>query len=1155
MQRYRLTSLAISSLAIMTLGACEQWKPQRIERPAQTVGTELYGILCDRLVAQNFPEDLENRRFNTVCHKDEFGQFAKPTDVAATPQGTPAAERSRLAEARVVAFAKRRDELIRSFDTLFPDSDANFLNGFKTLLSDMTPLYDREIPNFVATATKALDDVLASPAAVAGLTRMTNREGYRPLTSGGGLLGVIATQPVLTNVVDDAFRVYGKGKDSEVALNQFLFALNQRALDAKKDQVLGSNARSLMQILNAVALAEADDQFTAGVSAEVAKRDACGGVALTAIVAPFVDVNADGCADTDSVGRFVDGLGAQIATPSPFLGLGLRDSARRDTFGRPLDSRGDLLYRYVDTRRTSLTGILANTQPLLQPSSPVMFDLGSELESTFGDRTQKTLLQGVRPQSVVVFNADTSPMLDVVRALAPSLKAADVNNFEGLTVLAKALRSNQTDTARLVGAFVNAKNMANEDTFAKYNKKSTFWDEVSDALIEIADAKDPNGNPVPLLDELLEAFARPEVLPLANAKQLLLSNRDIIDYDPANINNTLNTTTNVVNGQFATAVDRTKSAIGANRSAFHRLLQTIHEARNVQTCNKAGAKMPSPLNGLPGFEECKLFKVTDPATFFVQTIATGGDRNDQLALQGKGRFPVDAGFVALIEAGELLTGNNTFEGLFNQVMQSSSGINGLTLYPTPQAVTRMLFFRPGANAAQNKFFSDLSDPAPSAVCPIDNSLIGTELYGRRICASPADTMRERGKATFFALEMNGLYAALRPLARPFVKYGKETLFLDLLSAVYKHYDGLDANCSSDKSDVRYCSKSGLYTYEPLLAKIMAPSSDVIESLHLATKHLEEAGGARKLGPVLRAFLSRELNTELKDRNSRTFSLRNDGTENPYWTPALLLTKAFDDIDTRRGGNPAGLERWQKARSKLVDQLLGVERDNNDPTSSRMKVAALGNSLPLLIDTVVEELQKKKANNEFNSYVNSGLLADARDAIESPLLTAGLDLLSALRKDPAAERNLLTLLSGSLDPTQSAPFSESVVSLTDGLQALNDETALRPVVTALAGAFDPEVGAVKMMFNMLESTNALDTNKYFTLVMRRAVSPLPGQARTALDVFSDTIIDVNRVDPTQATALETTDLGRILSEARAFLADESSGLKQLITIIQKRNTLQ
>src|SRR5687768_10662423 len=114
-------SVLLSAAAVVSFTACEKFDTERVAPASQSVGQELYGLLCDRLVSQNFPEDIEGKRFDRVCHPGPNGKFLEAPAAAKEPALDPADERARIALARIEALSKRRHDLIKAFDTILPD--------------------------------------------------------------------------------------------------------------------------------------------------------------------------------------------------------------------------------------------------------------------------------------------------------------------------------------------------------------------------------------------------------------------------------------------------------------------------------------------------------------------------------------------------------------------------------------------------------------------------------------------------------------------------------------------------------------------------------------------------------------------------------------------------------------------------------------------------------------------------------------------------------------------------------------------------------------------------------------------------------------------------------------------------------------------------
>lgn len=1167
--------LSLSTVALFGFTACSSFTPNRVVPTRGSVGEQVYGVLCDRMVAQNIPEDLEGAKYGTVCHKDYYGNFAKPEQVESKPYTDKGAEANRIARARLSALGKRRSDLIAALDIVLADHDTTFLGSLKSLLTRMTPLYDVDIPNVTNSVTAALNAIDASQDAVNGLTQVLNHSNYSNTTQGGGLLGVAVQQPALPLVLDDTYRLFGRGTAGEGALNQLLFALENSAKNQDplaRDTAVSS--RSLLSVLGTVAVSESTLLEAPGVDNLTVHRDACGNAALTLLVAPYVDLNADGCADTDAYGRFIDAFGNVITSPSPFV-LSTGVFSVNSAF-QPINGDGSLLFQYTNARHTVIANLVAGAQPLLAPGQSTVTSALTQLAPALGDLTATKVSVGFGSTTVTNFSANTSPSYDMALAMAPVLRAAATNNFEPLTTFSAVLKNNPQDGARLIAALLAAKNLANQDTQGKYLATSTMWDEVNDALIAIADAQDDTTHqPLHLLEHMLDGFATQQpdqnAAFLADAAAALFANKDKIDYNPADLN-AAPINLSDVNGSATphVSVDRNSATIGDNRSLFQRVVGMIAETSKLKACNKQAAVIPGfpgsgafdPVTGhnvIGAFDECDLFVVPDVAAYLIDTIATGGDLKSQAAEAGKGKFPLAKD--SLITSLVTLTGSKDYDeqniaAAFTSYIGGQSGIDGLAYFPTPQAMARMMLYRghtgTGPNTKYDTFLPNVGTATATNVCPLQDYPATDKRYGLRDCGTHTENnLANRWQGTIFALEANNFYAGMRPLVLPFVLAGREDLLVNLFVALHKHWSApQDPTRTTDRTSFAYGSGANMATYEPLLAKMFASSGDLIGSLQALSKDLVTAGGAKKIAPLLTAFVSQAQNSNLADRRGYVTSNRNDGTQNPYTTPALLVAQALGEIDARRALDPVGLAVWRTARSQLVDSMFATTTSNGVVA---LKNQGLQAGLPLLLDAATAEL-RKQANYE--TFVTQTYPQDMRSAVESPALQALTQLVSVLHKDGSAEQNLLTLLSGTLDPSHASNFAEVSLSLVNTVAALNDAAALQPVTRAASMTLDPYTGALKQVLALLQDTRAVDTDNDLTQLMVRLATPMNGQSATPLSVIGDTVVEIQRADPTQVNAeYDQADTHNLLRQTASFLTDPQHGLQQLITIIQKRTSLQ
>lgn len=1139
----RSVLLAAASASLFI--ACEKFDTTRVAPASVSVGQELYGIICDRLVAQNFPEDIEGKRFERVCHAGPNGKFQDAPAVAKEPATTQAAERARIASARIEALSKRRYDLIKAFDTMLPDTQPGYLDGLRNLLADMTPLYDREIPHLTKGTTDILTAIESNQDALNALTRVVNREGYRPLQASAGLLANIATRPEFGDMLDGSLRVFAPGGDNDALLAQLLVSGRDVLRDVSPNVKSGS-----LGLISRVLLKEDDALFQGGADLYIAKREACGVVGF----GPGAGMGMNACSAIDSVGRFTDASGKLVTLPTPFQLVNTTDTTNRDSFGRALSKSGQAVYQYVNLQKAILPGVLADSRGVMNPDKPYAHDFLLNLQPVLGDLSAKVETRtGDISRRFDIYDSNTAPLVDVAIALEPVVKALSQNDFEALDVLARGLKRNEVNAARLVASLVHAKDMANADTYANSVQNSVLWDELLDVFTEVADARDANGNRVPLLEEVMEAFTHPDVQNLPAALSGVMANKDVIDYDKTNPGGAAK---NYSSPSFnpALAVNRNALDEGMNRSLFQRLAQIIHETRGVRLCNKHQAYVNMPGLNLMKFDECEMFDVKDMAVFFLQAVVVNGNGNDELAKKGKGKFPMTAdALTKLLDAGMILLPGQTAEAAFSAILANGSNIPGMGIYPTPESLARMIFVR---DADQNDFVKALSDVAPSQACPLRTVPNGSALFGLRQCTKELG-IAERVPGTFFAFETNGFYPALRALGRPFVKYDKEDLFLKVMSVVTRHWPSKNApDCTSNglpDTTVNYCSRSNYVSFEPLLAKIFSPEADVITSLRLAKIDLQAEGGVRKLAPAIRAFFSREDNLGLVNRKGEFVSKRNDGFENNYITPAHLVASALAEVEAKRKLDVTAQQQWLKARSGLVDTLLATER-TGAPESTRMKSAAQAKLLPELLTGIAGQLRDKKADGSFDKLVNGGLQADTRELLANPMLSGGLKALALLRKDGKAEQAMLKVMYGAFDSSDSSRFMASVASIADAMQALNDESTLRTLLPIVAPAMEPtETGAARATLALFAETSKLDPDHRLTQVISRLVNTLPSGTRTPLEIISETIAEVSRVDPTQTDAPFTAeDTKRVLSETREFLGNKDSGLARIIDVIQRRN---
>jgi hypothetical protein len=984
-----------------------------------SLGTELYGVVCDRVGAQSLHEDLTGASFHAICHTVE-GAFASKVDTSQLPpmvnnqpdvHGNPVPLATQQAQrsygvARLERLAVDRGSLIAALDAAFPDIEIPIkdLNNSDATRSCGPPVGGQgrlhtELANLLGRLTKLYDDgtIPASTEAIGGVASVFNqstgattgaqaswahfnaRAGYRPV---GLALGAARALLAYDKLRDFANAVMAplspdstpyamnpqydaQGNRTAVpgtaypqllelmAASHFELANetpdpvpNPLVLVPGQDPSVGGRTvlnrpRTDLEVLTSV-LFEEDPAFVSGTSASqyVVKRDPRGYAALaasggSAVPSPFVD-EGDGLPRVDPVtGQFVTTSG--MPAPSPFFAIGVADTSSRDAAQRALGAGGQQLYTYVDTNQTFESRVVAHLRGVvsgksLLDSSPsdnheTLMNLLAGAYALAGERVpDATKRYGAQSLPFNGFRGASSPLGDLVYALGQVL--ADPTADATLAFTSSLMKNNTPDVARVVGDALWAKDQANADSSAKLPSTSTFWDEMIDLVVQIAQDTSPSSaaNGRRLLEDILAAFAQPASLGLSKALASQALDVDDISYDRKNLNGPAIDVTTDGPGPPSIPADHTKPDSGANRSQLQRFAQLVHDTNGVTMCNKEGAILHgqgltvintanacastaggSPpaigqlclppdtscacTNGRP-FHECEVFKITNLASFYLDSLAQKASLyfRNKLIREGLGG-PAGLGAVS-VGVNEQSSGiglhltSGAADDTYNDSPAALTGPEApgfwdpattvwnptLTpptlLRPKPAWLNRLAGFdlvndspmpatAPATNNyTTNHFVSDLQGlDIGTAICPerliadpcandpncfdssADNDVSADGMvHGLRGCAD-GDWLYQRDQDAFFITEENGFLTALTPLASAFVNHGREDLFIQLMETLHKHWQtAAGAAAAPDECQLTAsttCTRDGADTYEPLLGTIF--SSDLLTSLTNLTK--------------------------------------------------------------------------------------------------------------------------------------------------------------------------------------------------------------------------------------------------------------------------------------------------------------------------------
>ncbi len=1024
------------------------------------------------------------------------------------------------------------------------------------------------------------------------------------------------------------------------ALNKLLEVGHEELLAAKADPKLApltlktdtsgriviSRPRDNLEILQQLIFTE-DDAFKVGNPSYIVRRDARGFAMIRGgqVPAPFVDADKDGLPDVDAVGRFKTSNGSVV--PSPFSHPDGAQAAR-DQFDRATAS-GGLLYEYIDTSRTLAAQMMKDVKPLVnsdpEAKHETLMDMMGALPIMMGPRETRSKSYADKRIEFDGIKTKESPVLDLVYALGAILgdKSAD----DTLALAKELLTTNVKQMARVTGATSAAFDIAQKHPEAVIPRTSTFWDENLETMAKIV--KEPG-----LLEDLLRALATPEAQELGNIFSKFAQFKDEVTYDRNDINGpAFNVTTNS-KSEMKTPVDRNSPYTGKNRSALFRFLGLINDTAGVTACNRpdavvhaelAGIKVKMPLVGT--YKECEVFKIENLASFYVDVMAEAWQYDPDAMPNKRGTM--------YLRNDLLRTGIAGIGAATTGLLEDSSGLTGFIdtgndklLTPSPQWLNRLVFFdvkgdsptEGGKNYKTNRFIKDLSgefigtsicperiidDPDPAAP---DASPDG-KVHGLRNCP-PGAWMQERGKNTIFVWENFGFYRAMKPLVGAFAKHGREDLFIELSGSIYRHYPSKDATPDECKlPGGKECTREGMSSYEGLIAEAFA--TDVVPALSELTKVLdtmaikrctaadssgactavETVSGIDIAARAARAAVDPDYakSIGLKDRNGQTGTKRNDGTAVAQVTPAYLAANALGAIDLAfdryEEQNPTDKDRranWRRARSQLVDQFMGTTGIRSNTTFSNPTVPKIA---PLAIDMLRSQLWAHCPKSfvppyEKCAWAREELAKKAEDTLAGPLMTTGVDVMDAMRKDPDGRREMEKMMEYLVDAASSNDALPSVLASTnDLLQYMRDDQNLLPLYKVVAAAVDGSKYDAKGKLTEKSLADAqmallarlsgkyfdkdnkeicskeIDPNQVLAKVLGKAVTPIKDgdfKGQTPLEVIIDVVADVNREDPTEEYdgTLQQKDYAVVSKNVVEFLTDPQRGLEQFYEVIRQ-----
>jgi hypothetical protein len=1179
--------LPLATLVTALLACAPEYDTRRVPAAQGTLGEEVFQVMCERVHWGETPRDLGFTAGRRPCTR-----------------GLGATEAAPGVGPRATALARMRSDLVAGLDQSMPRP---LYTPLDRLLVDLLPLYGGDgtgrrgadagtwiidspdggtvvAEDLLPQTTRAVAQQLATMATDASvlraLGRMSQRQGYRPPESAIGLLRPILAYDRVDETLDATLGLIRQATPTQpdgLAYPQF-----NRVLAVLRGEF--QNAGPSAATVGGTTLDAATDLFLRSDSG-LARGDR-----PTLIVRRDAAGNALPASGTAAAG---------LPTPFPtYRGA----AVARDAQGRAT-AAGGFPWRYVDLNATVLAALARELPALLgAPAHAEMpaLQLMSGMRPLIGPRMASTRDYGAPAGRVDYqrFSADASPLIDLVHATGAVLTHRDV---DPVLNTAQALMSPEREalTARLVAAMLAIDEASDRVPSARMDARSVIWDDVMDVVRRIA--AEPG-----LLEDLLNALANlQQPLPstglwdqacagtqpaqnLARAFSNYAQYRDRVE--PAWSGNwNAHVAVNL-----SQPVDRSQPDTAGNRSVLQRLFHLVDDLNGAHLCNKPhaairvratvlGQSLTIPVPGAGDIGACSLVEVPDAAAFYVRSIAGNGRAVLPLDIPGV------VGSLADIARRFGISLDSTLDGL----VQSQSTINGFNSQPSPYAIARLVF-----NPNPNAFLVDLMDVAtvrnagspPPSPSPVDRQV------------------RTLHPATIFAWEGYCFYDSIRPLAQAFARHDRlngrldpalspgadprtmdpraidvsngSKLFTELLSAFHRHWATSAAGqyqsttrCEACREGVNYSQMDGAMRYEPVVkAALDGDLLPALSSVAAELRTLDVGGGRTGLQSV--AALTRALvdpraramdgtpafATPLRYRTGTTGAVWSDGTT-PVGGVTLfyLFADAFNGMDPRFAAEPDRHAEWLAARSSMVDQFLATEGSG---ASTRFRNRAIPGVTRALVGWLRERVAAHRAAGDADPWA-LGLSSRLETVVRDAPFAAATDLSLALRDDPAARVALGRLLTHMMDDAapnarSASPQATTLSALAETVQVLRADADVDPLLHSLAPAMVPRTGLVPQVLRFFDRARALDRDRALVAVLGHAVErPATGDPLTPepLTVIADAVADTNRERPGEHGPMSPQDVFFTFREVISFLTDNSRGLEQFYSIVQRRRLPQ
>jgi hypothetical protein len=758
--------------AVVAVASCAEFDSTRIAPPKATLGDDMFGVLCDRVGAGSLTEDITGASYHAICHYSNTGEYADKVDESYLPQvnGEEQSKARTLGIAKIEAMARRRSDLVRAFNSIFPDEEIDNVTteetGDKVRMHDALLTFSQQLSKLYETnpfepagappaapaSTRAMGDIfaslLASEPARNAMSSIWGRQGYRPVPVGLGVTRPLLSYPRLRPLLISLLDVLAPEGKIAPELVQILRVVSRDLATFKStisalapivvDPATAQPNRPMetMEMVSRLLLDQHPSYAKDAASAPtwIAKRDRRGFVTpfgnipgqTGTVTAPFSDANTDGYADIDPFGQFVTTNNVPVPVLVPFSMAGTQGT---DAWGRPEPQA----YEYIDTSRTligavaqDLGKLVDSTQYAPNAGDDAWMDeretlmyaiaganvlLGDREDAVYDLETETIKPAGETCASCIPykrFRGEDSPLPDLAHALGQIL--ADPDSDVMVQGLIDLVENHEAKVARLLGALLKVREIsAQHDALAAQGKEK--------------EAKIPYETPV--WDEIAQIMARITARPGLTANLIgAFADPDMVTPSGGVAH---------VGEAFAKLMTNTDEMSyyveDINAPAWNVTMQNPLDPatpvdRSKPTTGNNRSCWERTLDIIHNANKVKAcnkqgakVKAALGGLTLTWPLIGGYDECELLSFENLAVFYLDSVLPLShpkraefkIKAGELEALLN-FLGVFtdkNQLFEDSSGINGLTLKPESSALNRLVFF--GATSTQFSILPDL-DP-------------------------------------------------------------------------------------------------------------------------------------------------------------------------------------------------------------------------------------------------------------------------------------------------------------------------------------------------------------------------------------------------------------------------------------------------------------